>query len=145
MPPGSPNQRPMNPTAAYQAAVAAASAVRPLQGSPSGSTQGMRPTAPQQPGATSIRPPMPPVPNAAINQQQRQTLLNRSHQIGNYIATMQARPGGSPLLRPPAVDVSPSVVTMARTPTPPPPTALPTGNSPNRTPQKKRNSTNKQG
>jgi hypothetical protein len=82
----------MNATA-YQAAVSAASIARP--GVPPQSAQ-------SSPNVTGPNPrPGMMVPNAAITQQQRQALLNRSHQIGNYIASMHARPANSPLLRPP--------------------------------------------
>lgn len=124
-PPGSPSQRPVN-AATYQAAVAAASAARPPPAAGPHPTTAPAPAAPNvptgmvQPGPTPgtsgapIRPPAPQpptmLPNAAlVHHQQRQALLNRRHQIGNYLATMhqhqqQPRPPvmtASPLLRPP--------------------------------------------
>ena len=100
-PPGSPNQRPVN-AAVYQAAVAAASAATRVSAPAQGSPAINNPATPMRPAAPAIPRPGMVVPSAAIAQQQRQALLNRSHQMTNYIATMQARPTGSPLLRPPS-------------------------------------------
>lgn len=108
-PPGSPSLRPPATTAAanYQAAVAAVV---------SSQQQQQQQIPPPTGGSSQVntggaRPPSGMVlPSAAIAQQQRQALLNRSHQIGTYISTMQASASaaakvspGSPLLRPPPV------------------------------------------
>lgn len=131
-PPGSPNQRPVN-TAVYQAAVAAASAATRV-GAPAaqGSPAINHPATPMRPTAPVIPRPGIAVPSAAIAQQQRQALLNRSHQMTNYIATMQARPNGSPLLRPPSSQSS----IVDGSPPRPGQASSSTSASPNKTPPK---------